>query len=83
MGEAGESRRQAEGDDPAESVSERFFALDEALQLTPQEARTVVTWMSRGSKLVRGRLRHADQQLLFACCMALTFSQRSPGTKTR
>ena len=30
----------------------RFFVFDEALQLTPQEAKTVVTRMSRGSKLV-------------------------------
>ena len=30
----------------------RFFILDEAQQLTPQEAKTVVTRMSKGSKLV-------------------------------
>ena len=34
------------------SIPNRFFVLDEAQQLTPQEARTVVTRMSRGSKLV-------------------------------
>ena len=30
----------------------RFFILDEAQQLTPQEAKTIVTRMSRDSKLV-------------------------------
>lgn len=34
------------------SIPRRFFILDEAQQLTPQEAKTVVTRMSRGSKLV-------------------------------
>jgi len=34
------------------SIPKRFFILDEAQQLTPQEAKTVVTRMSRGSKLV-------------------------------
>jgi PhoH-like ATPase len=34
------------------SIPNRFFVLDEAQQLTPQEAKTVVTRMSRGSKLV-------------------------------
>lgn len=34
------------------SIPNRFFILDEAQQLTPQEAKTVVTRMSRGSKLV-------------------------------
>ncbi|HEX8371484.1 MAG TPA: PhoH family protein, partial [Chthoniobacterales bacterium] len=34
------------------SIPERFFVLDEAQQLTPLEAKTVVTRMSRGSKLV-------------------------------
>jgi PhoH-like ATPase len=34
------------------SIPERFFILDEAQQLTPLEAKTVVTRMSRGSKLV-------------------------------
>jgi PhoH-like ATPase len=34
------------------SIPNRFFVLDDAQQLTPQEAKTVVTRMSRGSKLV-------------------------------
>lgn len=34
------------------SIPNRFFVLDEAQQLTPQEAKTVVTRMSRGAKLV-------------------------------
>ncbi|MEM9080755.1 MAG: PhoH family protein [Verrucomicrobiota bacterium] len=34
------------------SIPNRFFVLDEAQQLTPQEAKTVVTRISRGSKLV-------------------------------
>jgi len=34
------------------SIPNRFFVLDEAQQLTPQEAKTVVTRMSEGSKLV-------------------------------
>lgn len=34
------------------SIPNRFFVLDEAQQLTPQEAKTVVTRMSQGSKLV-------------------------------
>ncbi len=34
------------------SIPERFFVLDEAQQLTPLEAKTVITRMSRGSKLV-------------------------------
>ncbi len=34
------------------SIPNRFFILDEAQQLTPQEAKTVVTRMSAGSKLV-------------------------------
>jgi PhoH-like ATPase len=34
------------------SIPSRFFVLDEAQQLTPLEAKTVVTRMSRGSKLV-------------------------------
>lgn len=34
------------------SIPNRFFVLDEAQQLTPKEAKTVVTRMSRGSKLV-------------------------------
>lgn len=34
------------------SIPNRYFILDEAQQLTPQEAKTVVTRMSRGSKLV-------------------------------
>ncbi len=34
------------------SIPNRFFILDEAQQLTPQEAKTIVTRMSRGSKLV-------------------------------
>ena len=34
------------------SIPKRFFVLDEAQQLTPLEAKTVVTRMSRGSKLV-------------------------------
>ncbi len=34
------------------SIPDRFFILDEAQQLTPLEAKTVVTRMSRGSKLV-------------------------------
>jgi PhoH-like ATPase len=34
------------------SIPNRFFVLDEAQQLTPAEAKTVVTRMSRGSKLV-------------------------------
>jgi len=34
------------------SIPRRFFVLDEAQQLTPLEAKTVVTRMSRGSKLV-------------------------------
>jgi PhoH-like ATPase len=34
------------------SIPKRFFILDEAQQLTPREAKTVVTRMSKGSKLV-------------------------------
>lgn len=34
------------------SIPDRFFILDEAQQLTPLEAKTVVTRISRGSKLV-------------------------------
>jgi PhoH-like ATPase len=34
------------------SIPDRFFILDEAQQLTPLEAKTVVTRMSKGSKLV-------------------------------
>jgi PhoH-like ATPase len=34
------------------SIPNRYFVLDEAQQLTPQEAKTIVTRMSRGSKLV-------------------------------
>ena len=34
------------------SIPNRFFVLDEAQQLTPQEAKTVVTRMSKDSKLV-------------------------------
>jgi len=34
------------------SIPNRFFILDEAQQLTPKEAKTVVTRMSKGSKLV-------------------------------
>lgn len=34
------------------SIPNRFFVLDEAQQLSPQQAKTVVTRMSRGSKLV-------------------------------
>jgi len=34
------------------SIPNRYFVLDEAQQLTPQEAKTVVTRMSEGSKLV-------------------------------
>ena len=34
------------------SIPERYFVLDEAQQLTPLEAKTIVTRMSRGSKLV-------------------------------
>ncbi len=34
------------------SIPRRFFILDEAQQLTPLEAKTVITRMSRGSKLV-------------------------------
>jgi len=34
------------------SIPNRFFILDEAQQLTPQEAKTIVTRMSRDSKLV-------------------------------
>jgi len=34
------------------SIPNRFFILDEAQQLTPKEAKTVVTRMSQGSKLV-------------------------------
>lgn len=34
------------------SIPRRFFVLDEAQQLTPLEAKTVVTRMSKGSKLV-------------------------------
>lgn len=34
------------------SIPRRFFILDEAQQLTPLEAKTVVTRMSRGAKLV-------------------------------
>jgi len=34
------------------SIPRRFFVLDEAQQLTPLEAKTVITRMSRGSKLV-------------------------------
>lgn len=34
------------------SIPNRFFILDEAQQLTPQEAKTIVTRMSGGSKLV-------------------------------
>ncbi len=34
------------------SIPNRFFVLDEAQQLTPLEAKTIVTRMSKGSKLV-------------------------------
>ena len=34
------------------SIPNRFFVLDEAQQLTPQEAKTIVSRMSEGSKLV-------------------------------
>jgi len=34
------------------SIPRRFFVLDEAQQLTPLEAKTIVTRMSRGSKLI-------------------------------
>ena len=34
------------------SIPKRYFVLDEAQQLTPLEAKTVVTRMSKGSKLV-------------------------------
>ena len=34
------------------SIPNRFFILDEAQQLTPLEAKTIVTRMSRGSKLI-------------------------------
>jgi len=34
------------------SIPRRFFVLDEAQQLTPLEAKTIVTRMSKGSKLV-------------------------------
>ena len=34
------------------SIPNRFFVLDEAQQLTPLEAKTIVTRMSRGSKLI-------------------------------
>lgn len=34
------------------SIPQRYFILDEAQQLTPKEAKTVVTRMSEGSKLV-------------------------------
>src|SRR5581483_11929515 len=34
------------------SIPRRFFVLDEAQQLTPLEAKTVVTRMSKGSKLI-------------------------------
>jgi PhoH-like ATPase len=34
------------------SIPNRFFILDEAQQITPQEAKTIVTRMSRDSKLV-------------------------------
>jgi PhoH-like ATPase len=34
------------------SIPDRYFVLDEAQQLTPLEAKTIVTRMSRGSKLV-------------------------------
>ncbi|MDB9741913.1 PhoH family protein [Akkermansiaceae bacterium] len=34
------------------SIPNRYFVLDEAQQLTPQEAKTIVTRMSSGSKLV-------------------------------
>ena len=34
------------------SIPNRFFILDEAQQLTPQEAKTIVTRMSQDSKLV-------------------------------
>jgi PhoH-like ATPase len=34
------------------SIPDRYFVLDEAQQLTPREAKTVVTRMSKGSKLV-------------------------------
>ena len=34
------------------SIPNRFFILDEAQQLTPQEAKTIVTRMSKDSKLV-------------------------------
>ena len=34
------------------SIPNRFFVLDEAQQLTPLEAKTVVTRMSKGSKLI-------------------------------
>ena len=34
------------------SIPNRFFILDEAQQLTPLEAKTIVTRMAKGSKLV-------------------------------
>ncbi len=34
------------------SIPKRFFVLDESQQLTPLEAKTIVTRMSKGSKLV-------------------------------
>jgi PhoH-like ATPase len=34
------------------SIPRRFFVLDESQQLTPLEAKTIVTRMSKGSKLV-------------------------------
>ncbi len=34
------------------SIPRRFFVLDEAQQLTPREAKTIVTRMSKGAKLV-------------------------------
>ena len=34
------------------SIPNRFFVLDEAQQLTPLEAKTIVTRMSKGSKLI-------------------------------
>ncbi len=34
------------------SIPDRFFVMDESQQLTPLEAKTIVTRMSRGSKLV-------------------------------
>ena len=34
------------------SIPNRYFILDEAQQLTPLEAKTIVTRMARGSKLV-------------------------------